>query len=301
MNGRRTSITVAARAKINLTLEILGKRSDGYHELRSVVMPVSLCDRLVISTTQAEPALSVLGAPGVDLSQIGDTKHNLVLRAVKLMQHHFGVKSGARIQLHKRIPIGGGLGGGSADAAAVLLGLAELWQLNCPRAELMALGAQLGSDVPALIHGGVVLMEGRGERVKPLPPASLTTSLEPFWLIIANPGIVCSTPKIFKKWRAGLTNGPNFSHNMTLSICNGDVAGVAGALYNDLQGVVFACYPAITMAAEQLRAAGCLGVLLSGSGASVFGLVRDQAHGNEISQNLGSGLWHVLVHTCPVV
>jgi 4-diphosphocytidyl-2-C-methyl-D-erythritol kinase len=292
--------TIEAPAKINLTLEILGKRPDGYHELRSIVMPVSLTDTISLTSTYAQTAMTLTVSPGVDLTKIGTVDKNLAVRAARLMQTRYRVNAGARIHIHKRIPIGGGLGGGSADAAGVIRGLDSLWELNRPRAELMELGAELGSDVPALVHGGAVLMEGRGERVSPLFAAP-ADGCGGFWLIIANPGIMCSTPEIFKKWRAGLTASPSFLHNMTSSIRTSDVSAAAEALHNGLQPVVYESYPGIAQTATHLREAGCLGVLLSGSGASVFGLVRDESHGQEICRKLDAGLWHVLVRTCPVV
>lgn len=294
-------IKVEARAKINLTLEILGKRPDGYHELRSIVMPVSLTDTLTLTSTYAQTALTLTVGPGVDASKIGGMDRNLAVRAARLMQDRYRVNAGTRIHIHKRIPIGGGLGGGSADAAGVLLGLNTLWELDRPHQELMALGADLGSDVPALVHGGAVLMEGRGEHVRGLFDDAPEQALEGFWLVIANPGVMCSTPEVFRKWRGGLTPDPSILHNMTSSVRTSDVSAAADALYNGLQPGVFETYPDVAQTAAQLHEAGCLGVLLSGSGASVFGLCRDEAHGQEVSRRLGSGLWHALVQTCPVV
>lgn len=294
-------ITVEAFAKINLTLEILGKRPDGYHELRSIVMPVSLADTLSLTATYAQTVVTVTAAHGVDLSKIGAVERNLAVRAAKIMQERYRIPAGTRIHIHKRIPIGGGLGGGSADAAGVIRGLDRLWELHRPSAELMELGADLGSDVPALVHGGAVLMEGRGERVRSLLDDAPPTARTGFWLVIANPGIMCSTPAVFRKWRADLTAAPCFLHNMLSSIRTSDVTAASEALHNGLQPIVYEEYPGVAQAALQLQQAGCLGVLLSGSGASVFGLARSEEHGEEISRRLSAGLWHVLVHTCPVV
>ena len=301
MDRAGSTITVEAPAKINLTLEILGKRADGYHELRSIVMPVSLTDTLSLTSTYAQVAMTVTVSPGVDLTKIGTVDRNLAVRAARLMQERYRVNAGARIHIHKRIPIGGGLGGGSADAAGVILGLDRLWNLARPREELVALGGELGSDVPAMVYGGAVVMEGRGERVRRVfeepPPAPCGG----FWLVIANPGVMCPTPDVFKKWRGGLTASPLILHNMLSSIRTSDVSAAADALYNGLQPGVFDSYPEVAQTAARLHGAGCLGVLLSGSGASVFGLARNEAHGQEISRRLGSGVWHVLVRTCPVV
>jgi 4-diphosphocytidyl-2-C-methyl-D-erythritol kinase len=301
MDTAGSSITIEARAKINLTLEILGVRPDGYHELRSIVMPVSLCDTVTLARSYAGVALAVSLGPGVDASRLGPVDRNLAVRAAVLLQRRYGVDEGVRIRIHKRIPIGGGMGGGSADAAGVLRGLNALWGLGLGTGELEALGAELGSDVPALVHGGAVLMEGRGERVSGLFGGGGDGPREGFWVVIANPGVMCSTPEVFKRWRAGLTNGAGILHNMCSFIRACQVDGAAGALYNGLEPAVFEGYPAVARAARLLREAGCLGVCLSGSGASVFGLVRDEAHGEEVGRRLGAGLWHVLARTCPMV
>lgn len=294
-------ITLDTPAKINLTLEILGKRPDGYHELRSIVMPISLMDTVSVTSTYAQVAMTLTVGAGVDVSKIGAADRNLAVRAARLMQERYRINAGARIHIHKRIPIGGGLGGGSADAAGVILGLNRLWELGLPREELMALGADLGSDVPALVHGGAVLMEGRGERVRGLFDDDPPAECEGFWLVLANPGVMCPTPDIFRKWSGDLTPPPSILHNMISSVRTSDVSAAAEALYNGLQRGVFESYPEVAQTATRLQEAGCLGVLLSGSGASVFGLARDEAHGQMICRKLGSGLWHVLVRTCPVV
>ena len=294
-------ITLEALAKINLTLEVLGKRPDGYHALRSVVMPVSLSDTVTLTRTYAQVALSVTAGWGVSLTHIGPTERNLTVRAARLMQTRYKAEGGARIHIHKRIPIGGGLGGGSADAAAVIRGLNQLWDLGLSRGEMMEVGAELGSDIPALVHGGAVLMEGRGEYVTGLFQGVPPEACKGFWLVIANPGVMCPTGEVFKRWKAGLTPAPHFLHTILASVRSGHAETAAGVLFNGLQEGVYAHYPDVAQVAERLGAAGCLGVSLSGGGASVFGLVRDEAHGQEVLQRLGASLWSVLVRTCPVV
>lgn len=301
MNGNGGVVTVEARAKINLTLEILGKRPDGYHDLRSIVMPVSLSDTIQLTPTLSQIVMTLTVEPGVDVSRIGPMGRNLAVRAALLLQQRYHVNRGVRIHIHKRIPIGGGMGGGSADAAGVLCGLNDLWELHLPETELEAIGAELGSDIPALVHGGAVLMEGRGERVSSLMQPSELQACKGFWVVLANPGIMCSTPEIFKRWKRGLTNPPEILHNMISFIRTCQVDEAAGMLFNGLQAAVFEGYPEVARTAFRLKEAGCLGVLLSGSGASVFGLVRDETHGKIVSGRLGSGLWHVVAQTCPVV
>lgn len=301
MKQEGSSISIETPAKINLTLEVLGKRADGYHALRSVVMPVSLTDTVTVTTMGAEVSLTVTAEPWIDLSLLGAPEKNLCVRATKLMQARYHVDTGAKIHIHKRIPIGGGMGGGSADAAAVIRALNDLWELDLPRGEMMELGAELGSDIPALVHGGAVLMEGRGEFITGLFQGLSDQTCCGFWLVVANPGIPCSTAEVFKNWKAGLTPPPHFLHNMLSFVRTGHVTAAADVLYNGLQEGVFEQYPLVEQAASQLKVAGCFGVLLSGSGSSVFGLVRDEAHGQEVCRRLDNGLWHMLVRTCPVV
>ena len=231
-----------AHAKINLTLEVLGVRSDGYHDLRSVVVPVPLHDDVVL-----EPADGVsVGMPG-DLPQ----EKNLAWRAVQALRRATGCTQGVRIRIVKRIPAGAGLGGGSADAAAVLNGLNELWGLGLTQSRLCEIGATVGSDVPALVLGGAVLMEGRGERVTPLADSPLRDFPLPDLsrLVLRTPPVFVSTPRVFAEFRASdRGQGPN-----------------------DLQPAACRLHPEILEALDALRAEGCTGVMMSGSGSSVFG------------------------------
>ena len=233
-------MTIEAHAKINWTLEVLGVRPDGYHEIRSVVFPVSLHDTVTI-----EPAADVACAmPGLDVAQDA----NLAYRAAIALRAATGCSCGARISIEKRIPVGAGLGGGSADAAAVLNGLNDLWDLHLTKGELCEIAAQVGSDVPALTLGGAVLMEGRGERVTPcggdvrLPDARD--------VVVFTPGIFSSTATVYGEFRMedrGL--GPN-----------------------DLQPAALRLYPGIGDAIRSLEREGLKRVTMSGSGSAIYGV-----------------------------
>lgn len=284
-------MTVNAYAKVNFTLEVLGLRPDGYHDLRSVVVPVSLADEVTLEPA-AEVTLAV--TRGGDMRDLG-AEDNLAVRAARLLQRVSGRREGVAITLEKRIPVGGGLGGGSADAAAVLNGLNGMWGLDIPRPELATLGAEIGSDVPALVLGGPVLMEGRGERVSSftLHPSSFT-----FHLVLSNPGTFCSTPEIFEAFDAPLPNRPEILYNMRLAMQAGDGAAVARALQNDLAATATRLHPEIGAARRRLEEAGCLGASMSGSGATVFGIARDAAEAGRIARTLvAEGLWSVAVET----
>lgn len=231
-----------AHAKINLTLEILGVRPDGYHDLRSVVVPIPLHDDVTLELADDV----VVEMPG-DLPQ----ERNLAWKAAQALRRATGSTKGARIVIEKRIPQGAGLGGGSADAAAVLNGLNELWELGLSKARLCEIAAEVGSDVPALTFGGPVLMEGRGERVTPLADSPLVGFPLPDLsrLVLRTPPVFVSTPSVFREFREsdrGL--GPN-----------------------DLQPAACRLHPEISDALAGLEAEGCEGVMMSGSGSSVFG------------------------------
>lgn len=232
-------MTVEAHAKINLTLEVLGTRPDGYHELRSVVAPIPMHDDVAFSAAEGD-SVSVEGCDGVP------PEKNLARRAALLLREASGCRKGVRIAIVKRIPMGAGLGGGSADAAAVLTGLDRFWNLGFPVERLMALGAEIGSDVPALVHGGVVLMEGRGEKVSPC--AGFPT---PPWekLVVYTPPVFSSTARVYGEFRE--TD--------------------RGAGKNDLQPAACRLYPGIRDALRKLEAEGCRDVMMSGSGSTVFG------------------------------
>ena len=312
-------MTIAAYAKVNFTLEVLGVRPDGYHDLRSVVVPVSLADEVTLEPSDRvtlvmdwcggrgatalpwrsrgtrDPTGGTRDPVGGTHDPTGGGEDNLAVRAVRLMQRVSGRKDGVAITLEKRIPVGGGLGGGSADAAAVLNGLNEMWGLGIPRKELATLGAEIGSDVPALVLGGTVLMEGRGERVSPITfhPSPIT-----FHLVLANPGTFCSTPEIFKAFNEPLRNRPEILYNIRLAMQAGDSAAVARALQNDLAATAMRLHPEIEVARRRLEEAGCLGAAMSGSGATVFGIARDAAEAGRIARELeAEGLWSVAAET----
>ena len=294
-------MTIAAHAKVNFTLEVLGVRPDGYHDLRSVVVPVSLADEVSLASAD-EVALDVCGGMdkrgGRGVGGLGK-EDNLAVRAARLMQRVSGRKDGVAISLVKRIPVGGGLGGGSADAAAVMNGLNEMWGLGMPRKELATLGSEIGSDVPALVLGGTVLMEGRGERVDWLDGCETRDARQDgFHLVLANPGVFCSTPEIFKTFDTPLPNRPEILYNIRLAMQAGDGAAVARALQNDLETTATRLHPEIEAARQRLEAAGCLGASMSGSGATVFGIARDAVEAGRIARELqAEGLWSVAVET----
>ncbi len=288
MSSVEKPLRVQAPAKVNLFLEVLGCRDNGYHDLRSIVAPLSLHDTVDLWHDETI-VTEVEGAEQAVAGRLPDSDGNLATRAARALKAHTGYRGGARIRIHKRIPIGGGLGGGSADAAAVLAGLNRLWGTGCSREDLMELGSGLGCDIPALLHGGVVMMEGLGERVSPLSLGPAPSPDGRWWGVLANPGFSVSTADIYGRYRP-LTSPRVPATSIVSALKDGEVDAVAEGLFNSLERTVVGKYPLIGILVDQLRRAGALGALVSGSGASVFGLASDGEHARALAERMVSTL-----------
>jgi 4-diphosphocytidyl-2-C-methyl-D-erythritol kinase len=268
---RAKARSVRARAKVNLFLRVVGMREDGYHELDTLIVPVSLADRIVVRAA-ADPSaptmslsLEVTGREDV-VSSVPRDGSNLILRAAAALAERTGVRGFADVLLEKLVPIGAGLGGGSADAAAVLGVLNDLWECGLRREALREVGAVVGSDVPALMMGGAVRAAGRGERVEParVMPLSIVVVTFPFSV---------STPEAFRWWdREGSTGGER-DELFAAAAPDGDLAALARLLSNDLEEPVTRRHPEIAEAKRMLLEGGALGAVMSGSGPSVVGLM----------------------------
>ena len=252
---------LAAHAKINLTLEVLGTRPDGYHELRSVVAEIPLHDDVELLDAPAGDVTVEMTGDGMETPCVR-CEENLAVRAAHALAAAAGVSRGVCIRIVKRIPVGAGLGGGSADAAAVLNGLNEMWGLGLPKERLCAIGAEVGSDVPALVLGGVVLMEGRGERVRAWdagerrargarPTTGGTRLSRPFdeRFVLRIPPVNASTARVYAEFREE----------------------DRGKCRNDLQPAACRLYPAIAETIAEMEAEGLEDVQMTGSGSAVFG------------------------------
>ena len=281
MTTTTRTMTIEAFAKVNFTLEVFGKRPDGYHALRSLVVPVSLCD-----TLEVEPSDGVSSDTGF--------ADDLCVAAVHALRRRTGRSCGASIRVTKRIPAGGGLGGGSADAAAVLAALNEAWGCGLLPEELAAVGAEVGSDVPALVLSrtcGPVVMEGRGEAVRPFDGAF--PALE---MVLANPAVHSSTREVFARCSPRVTGGDDILYNMRNALVSGDLRRIADAMVNDLQSPAVELHPEIAASLALLAECGATGAAMSGSGSSVFGLVESAEKGEEVAEALkarGLAAWSV--------
>ena len=250
---------IAARAKINWTLDIVGKREDGYHLMDMLMQPISLSDDITL-LPQEELTLSVSGFP-----RVNPGPENLALRAAILLKQATGCTGGASIHVHKRIPVGAGMGGGSADAAGVLAGLNRLWGTGLTQAELETLGLQLGADVPFCLSGGLAHVGGLGEKITALPGAPSIP------LAMVTPGGGLSTPAVFREFDdGGDPFGALDASALAAALCAGDLDRAHSLSLNSLEPAAIRLMPEIGEAMHRFRELGARFVRMTGSGSTVF-------------------------------
>ena len=263
------SLTVNAYAKVNLTLEVLGRRPDGYHEIVSVMQTVDLHD--VLELTPADGVTLECDRPGLG------TPDNLALRAAAALRTVSGVRDGVHIELRKAIPVAAGLGGGSSDAAAALLGLNRLWGLGMSVGDLTPLAASLGSDVPFFLRGGTAMVQGRGERVRPLPGIKLQ------WLLIVTPAMEVpnKTASLYSALPPSSYTAGHLTRKLEARIRGGgDVP--PQLLFNTFDDVAEEAYPGIREYLDTLYALGAREVHLTGSGPSLFTPISRREQGTAL-------------------
>jgi 4-diphosphocytidyl-2-C-methyl-D-erythritol kinase len=260
---------IRSYAKINIGLRVTAKRPDGYHNLETVFHTIDLFDTITLTQANELSIRSNIQALDIDPT-------NLCLRAATVLQREFGITQGVRMQLEKNIPIGAGLGGGSSNAAAVLLGLNQLWNLSLPFDQLSKLSLSLGSDVPFLLQGGTAYATGRGEILDPMK-----TEL-PFWIAIVVPPIHVSTAWAFEALHLPNHHSRPSPREIFLNFLkHGDNASIE----NDFESVVFRRHPEISVVKRRLLESGALLALMSGSGSSVFGLFAKEEQAQEALRN----------------
>lgn len=268
-----TELKLPARAKINLTLDVLGKRADGYHEVAMIMQSVALADTIYLSDA---PAISLV----VDRSDLPADESNLAYKAASLLQRECGVRYGACIRLEKRIPLAAGLAGGSSDAAAVLKGLNQLWGLSLSEEKLFTLAASLGSDIPFCLYGGTALATGRGEVIQPLPDLPARS------LVLAKLPVSVATAHVYQSYCAeAVTRHPD-TQAVLAAIHQGDWQGIDSRLVNVLESVTIKEQPQIAEIKQCMLAAGATGSLMSGSGPTVFCLADDLVAAGQIAHRL---------------
>ncbi|WP_342527472.1 4-(cytidine 5'-diphospho)-2-C-methyl-D-erythritol kinase [Chryseomicrobium sp. FSL W7-1435] len=261
---------VKAPAKINLTLDTLYKRQDGYHEVEMIMTTVDLYDRIGLEARED----GVIEIVSVDRFIPNDAK-NLAYQAADLLKKKYGVTQGVSITIEKMIPVAAGLAGGSSDAAATLRGLNHVWSLGLTLDELAELGAEIGSDVPFCVYGGTALATGRGEKIEHLPSPS------PCWVILAKPIIGVSTAEIYGQLDLTTAFHPD-TKGMIKAIEDKNFQAMVDGLGNTLEGVTLSLYPEVKELKEQMKRFGAEGVLMSGSGPTVFGIVQQESRAQRV-------------------
>ena len=273
-----STLLVRSFAKINLALAILGRRSDGYHEIRTVFQSIDLHDEIEIRPS-ADLRLECADLPDIP------PEANLIWKAAQALSHSVSTKRGARITLRKNIPLGAGLGGGSSNAASTLLGLIRFWGLNPADEDLKKLASDLGSDVPFFLRGGTALGAGKGEEIYPLPEIAKSH------LLVLFPGIHVSTAEAYQSLSLSLTS-PDAARRIQ-RFCDRlpDGMGCLSRMFNDFETSILPAYPAISEAKAFLTGRGAAATLLSGSGSSVFGFFLDEESTLAASRALPRETW----------
>ncbi len=277
------SIELPAPAKINIALDVIGKRPDGYHEVRMLMQQIKLHDTVVLERSESSIDVSCSNP----LVPQGYT--NIAYKAAKMLMDSKGISSGIRIKIDKRIPMAAGLAGGSTDAAAVLKGLNELFSLGLSMEELAQIGVKAGADVPFCIKGGTMLSEGIGEILTPISP------LQGVYLVVVCPHINVSTQWVYQQLRLDrISQRPDFNILIN-AISSRDIAEIAGNLINVLETVTTEKHSIIKEIKEKLVSAGALGSLMSGSGPSVFGIFDSCEKANAACEAISHEGWDVFL------
>lgn len=275
------SLVIDTPAKLNLHLDVLGRRPDGYHDLETVMVSVDLFDTLTI--TSAEDTVE-LTCTGDATGQIPTDDRNLVMRAANLLKQASGYRRGAAIHLCKRIPIEAGMGGGSSDAAAALVGLNRVWNLGLGLRDLHVLAAQLGSDVNFFVEAApLAICRGRGEQVEPCVLRA------PLWFVASKPRQGLSTTAVFKELALGEMGGRSSANLLSAAAC-GNVHGVGRSLRNALEGPSRRLSGAVHQTLTGLAVQNLPGIAMTGSGSVCFGLCQNRRHATAVAARLRSVL-----------
>jgi len=273
-----SSLSLKSHAKVNLFLEVLWKRDDGYHEIESLIQEISLCDDILLKDRLR--GITIL-CPNKKI-YIPSNHNNLAHKAAKLLMTKFNIKKGVSITIDKKIPVGAGLGGGSSNAASVLKGLNQLWNIGLKNEQLQELGAEIGSDVPFFINGGTALVKGRGVKIH------TRFNAPKIWFVLAVPNISVSTKWAYGRLDRKLTrniNSAKLQESKKLQFKD-----IVDKLFNRLEGVVLKEYPLIEVVKEKMMACGASGALMSGTGSAIFGIVSSEDKACKIAEKVSNDL-----------
>ncbi|SEO46193.1 4-(cytidine 5'-diphospho)-2-C-methyl-D-erythritol kinase [Propionispora vibrioides] len=270
------ALQVKAYAKINITLDVLHKRADGYHEVSMIMQAIDLHDTVSLKKQNGDITVEA------NIPALACDDSNLACRAARLVKENCHIAEGVHIVLDKQIPLAAGLAGGSSNAAAVLKGMNQLWQLGLSQAELEALGASLGSDIPFCLRGGTMLATGRGEILTPLP------AMPCCYVVLAKPGICVSTARVYGRYRSAEQVVHPDTQGVIAGLERQDLPAVTQRLCNVLESVTVTEYPLIDELKQSMKRYGVMNSLMSGSGPTVFGLTPDLERANYVADRLGS-------------
>lgn len=269
------SIRLKARAKINLGLDVLGKREDGYHEVRMIMQTIGIYDRIIL-TRIPEDEIRIK----INLGFLPVNENNLIYKAIKLMKDEYNLPGGIEVDLNKFIPVAAGMAGGSTDAASTLFGMNKLFNLKLPMEKLMELGVNIGADVPYCVMRGTALAEGIGEKLTKLSP------IPHCHILIAKPPINVSTKMVYEKLDSKeITNHPDID-GIIDAINEGDINKIAARMGNVLEDVTIPLYPVINTIKQDMLEHGAINAMMSGSGPTVFGIFPDEQSALDCQQYL---------------
>ncbi|MDF2787209.1 MAG: ipk [Neobacillus sp.] len=267
-------LLVKAPAKINLSLDVLYKRPDGFHEVEMIMTTIDLADRVELTLLEQDK-IHILSHN----RYVPDDQRNLAFQAAQLLKDRYQVKKGVQITIEKTIPVAAGLAGGSSDAAATLRGLNKLWGLGLTLDELAMIGSEIGSDVSFCVYGGTALAKGRGEMITDLPAPPTC------WVILAKPFIGVSTAEVYRRLDLNGMKHPKIDE-MVKAIENNDYQSVCENVGNVLEDVTLKLHPEVAQIKEQMKRFGADAVLMSGSGPTVFGIVQHDSRMHRIYNGL---------------
>lgn len=268
-------ITVKTYGKINLYLEVIKKREDGYHELQMVMQSIGLYDTVSVKETENDEIRIYTNSPYIPRDD-----GNIAVQAAKLIKEEFQIEKGVEITIDKKIPVAAGLAGGSANAAGVLKGLNALWNLDLSEEKLGNLGLRLGADVPFSVMEGAAIAEGIGEELTPI------AGLKNTWLVLCKPGISVSTPEVYKELDASLLERRPLSKEFLTAIENRDLRYISKNMYNALESVTLKKHAVIDDIKKKMMQYNAIGTMMTGSGPTVFGIFKDQDKAKKAAVNL---------------
>jgi len=271
----KDKVTLKALAKINLGLDVLGRRQNGYHDVRMVMQTIYLYDNVTLEKT-SEPGIQLQ----TNLFYLPSDENNIAYKAAKMLIDEYHIQEGVHITLDKHIPVAAGMAGGSSNAAAVLVGMNRLFSLGLSDEELMKRGALLGADVPYCVMRGTVLAEGVGEILTPLLP------FPKCYILIAKPGISVSTKEVYEKLDAQVIEKHPDIDGILQGLQEQNLHKIAASMGNVLEGVTVPMHPVIEQIKRAMKEAGALNAMMSGSGPTVFGIFEDKGVARKAAQKL---------------